>query len=94
MNEHRTAPHLGGPVEMPCEIYWGGDVTRPFVVFCLHSDSREKGDEAQRIEMLAVSPSLISPNANFLCASLQLRALGNGEVVEACSVRNAVGNAP
>src|SRR5271156_51273 len=33
MNEHWTAPHLGGPVQMPCQSYWGGDVTRRFVVF-------------------------------------------------------------
>jgi hypothetical protein len=40
---------------------------------CLHSGSREKGDEAQRIEMLAVSPSLISPYADFLCKNLELQ---------------------
>lgn len=51
-------------------------------------------DEGQRIEMLAVSPSLISPYANILCKSLELRALGNAEVVEACSIRNAIRNVP
>jgi hypothetical protein len=58
MNEHWTAPRLGDSVEMPCQSYWGGGVTRPFFVFVCTLIQREKGDEAQRIEMLAVSPSL------------------------------------
>jgi hypothetical protein len=71
MNEHRTALHLGDPVEMLRQSYWGGDVTG--CSSCLSAHSREKGDEAQRIEMLAASPSLTSPYANFLCKNLELQ---------------------
>jgi hypothetical protein len=77
MNEHQTTRHLGGPVETPCQSYLGGLLGRGcyWAVRCvfLHSGPREKGDETQRIEMLAVSPSLISSCVNFLCKNLELQ---------------------
>ena len=75
----------------------GRGVTRPFFVFVCTLIQREKGDEAQRIEMFAVSPSLVSLYANFLCKNLELQECerrDNTEVFGAYSVQNAMKNAP